>query len=125
MNYLLFLSAILAIALGIIHSILGERLIFKQLRNAQKSDRYPEKLAIRQLQALWSTWHLVTLFGWAVAGILICFASPISPTAQLDGARLMITVLFSVSTLVWIIGTRGKHPAWIIFLTLALLTYLA
>ncbi|CAN5486219.1 hypothetical protein BH10BDE1_BH10BDE1_25090 [soil metagenome] len=121
-----FVAIALIAFLGIAHSALGEVLIFRHLRkNGQWIDLGISGLKIRQIRALWSTWHLITLFGWSLGGVLLVNTAPmISTDAEIK--RIVVDVLattFSVSTVFWLIGTKGKHPAWIVFLAISILLW--
>lgn len=70
-SFALQLSAGLLVLLGLVHSLLGERLIFRQLRDrGLVLTRSQPQLRERQLRITWASWHLVTLFGWALAALL-------------------------------------------------------
>lgn len=118
MNTYYLCAAILAFLLGLAHSLLGELLIFRtlRLRNAQL-----KWLSPRHLAALWSTWHLVTVLGWTLAAALLWMAFPPHRIATLG---LILSVFLAACALFWLAGTKGKHPAWIVFLLMAGLTVL-
>lgn len=115
MNTYLLISGCLALVLGGIHSILGEFLIFRHLKESYIfSDDESSKLKKRYLNTLWSTWHLVTIFGWGFGAILIVLSFSEFPERALNDILLVVSVTFLVSAVYWLFGTKGKHPAWII-----------
>ena len=120
MNNYLLIAAILAFLLGCVHSILGEILIFRYLHKAIIVEG-KQFLQVRQVRALWSTWHLLTLFGWGLAIVLFC----LSQATPLNESHIGESMAwqFSLSAIHWVYGTRGKHPAWIVFLIIAGLTW--
>lgn len=82
MQTLLSIAAGLAVLTGIVHSALGELLIFRHLRNGTlvpTQDAPP--LRSRNVRIIWATWHLASVFGWAFAAILARLA--MDPQAQL------------------------------------------
>ncbi len=126
MNLYFLIAGCLAIALGIIHSILGEILIFRHLRKSDIfSDKGMSKLKIRHYKTMWSTWHLVTLFGWGIGAILIVQSWQGPANITLSNISTVINILFLISTIYWLVATKGKHPAWIILGTISFLVWLA
>lgn len=122
MNVYLLTSGCLAIVLGIIHSILGEFLIFRHLRESELfSDDGNTKLKKRYLNTLWSTWHLVTLFGWGFGAILILLSFSELAEKSLKDLLLVVGITFFVSSIYWLFGTKGKHPAWVVLAIIALM----
>jgi drug/metabolite transporter (DMT)-like permease len=124
MNTLYLLAGILAAVTGLVHSVLGEYLIFRHLRNGNlvpSMDAPP--LRERNIRIIWATWHLASVFGWAFAGILLKLAmEPTSPTALVLEAIVFANLGGAILVLV---GTRGRHPGWIALLIVALLTWMA
>ena len=123
-----FLSAaILAVVIGLVHSILGERLIFNRLRDG--SQLVPTKgkplLRERHIRILWATWHIVTIFGWGIAAMLFSFAWPASQTTPEVIVTYAIGASMLASSLLVLYATKGKHPGWIGLLIVALLCWLA
>ncbi|WP_395376352.1 hypothetical protein [Marinicella sp. W31] len=126
MNEWFFIAGCLALVLGIVHSILGEKLIFRSLGKqrlvSSEDDRVLRKKHIR---TLWSSWHLLTLFGWSFAAIMLMMAWVADTTLWPLYMRWILMSTFLISTVFWIFGTRGRHPAWIIFLLITVLIGLA
>lgn len=113
MQTTLVIAALLAFVTGIVHSVLGERLIFRHLRRGgwvPGQDAPP--LRARNIRIIWATWHLATLFGWAFATVLLMLAwSPdVSPSALILGATV---AAYAGGSLLVLVGTRGRHPGWI------------
>lgn len=125
MQTFLLVAATLAFLTGVAHSVLGEILIFRYLRNGTLvpgQDAPP--LRSRHIRIIWATWHLATLFGWAFAGVLFELAlSPhSSPLALLTDATV---AAYGGGSLLVLIGTRGRHPGWIALATVAILVWAA
>ncbi len=125
MNIYFLIAGILCVLLGVVHSILGEYLIFHPKR--EKGKLVPTKtnpgLRERHLRIIWATWHLASFFGWCIGAFLVKIA--MAPTT-LDTAftNFMISAaaitMFASSGLV-LLGTKGKHPGWIVLLVIAIL----
>lgn len=115
MNPLLLIAAALLVLIGLIHSILGERLL---LRRLLRPDRQPplfggNLLATRTLRF---AWHVTTLAWWGFAALLVLLARGQPTVAELAGG---IGATFGVTGLVALIASRGRHLSWIVFLAVA------
>jgi hypothetical protein len=123
MNLTLMAAAVLSVVIALIHSVLGERRIFRRLRRATASTVIP--LSGFHIGILWASWHLVTVFGLALAACLACLALP-------DGVKALPVVLHWATALgmacgavLIAVGTRFKHPAWLGLLVVAGLVLVA
>jgi len=126
MNIYIFLAGVLCLILGIAHSILGELFIFKHKR--KKGNLVPSKsstdLKERHLRIIWATWHLATFFGCCFGAILvkISFAAKLEPS--LFTLKAISYTMFFAAVLV-LIGTKGKHPGWLVLLIVVVLLQIA
>ena len=115
MNLYLLIAGILCFPLGIAHSILGEYLIFKHKRI--KGNIVPskggEELKERHLRILWATWHLASIFGWCIGAILIKIAV-MQNLEIVDFILNSIIYTMFLSSVLVLVGTKGKHPGWIV-----------
>ncbi|WP_347922783.1 hypothetical protein [Pontimicrobium sp. SW4] len=126
MNLYLLIAAILCFVLGLVHSFLGEYLIFKKKR--KKGTLVPSKESIelkeRHLRILWATWHLASFFGWCIGAILI----KIAVLESLQNKELVDFIIQSIvftmifSSALVLVGTKGKHPGWVVLLLIGILT---
>lgn len=124
MQILTIAAGVLALITGMVHSVLGEMLIFRQLR---KGGLVPAlgapPLRERNIRILWATWHLASVSGWAMAVLLIRVGlSPADDPLQPLVLSAIIIANAGGSLLV-LIGTRGRHPGWIALLLVAALTW--
>jgi len=118
------LTASLAIVTGLVHSVLGERLIFRHLReNAIVPSLAAPPLQVRHVRILWATWHLASVFNWACAAILLCAVGSATAPAPIVVDAIGVAYL-GCAALVFV-GTRGRHPGWIALLLVAVLTWFA
>ena len=110
---LLSAAAIVLACVGVGHSILGESMIFRHVRRAGvlPTDAAPP-LRGRHIRILWASWHIASVFGWALAAILWRLAS--APGQPIDGfaVRALVIAAFASTALV-LVATRGRHPGWI------------
>lgn len=125
MNLLLAAAAGLAIATGVAHSVLGERLIFRRLRQASlvPSARAPP-LQERHIRILWASWHFVSVLGWAMAALLWRLAAGTDSGLP---AHVLLNVIawgFFAGSLLVLVATRGRHPGWIALAAVAVSAWL-
>lgn len=125
MNTYFVVAGCLAFVVGLVHSVLGEILIFRQMR---KSGFVPTEgspiLRERHVRILWSSWHLVTVFGWAFGAILLRLSFPSSQ--YIVQAFVEDAIMFSMLTasLIVFVGTKGKHPGWLGLLGVAVFLWI-
>lgn len=106
----LAVAALLIVLLALAHSILGERFILRRLfrrENLPKlfgSDDFTKR-------TLRFAWHLTTVVWWGVALLLFTLG-----TGSIRGSFLVLSGTAFVSALVALIGSRGRHPAWLVLL---------
>lgn len=125
MQTMLVVAAVLALATGLVHSVLGEVLIFRHLRSGGfVPSKGAPPLSERNIRIIWATWHLATVFGWAFAGVLLWLA--VAPHNDSPGALIVSAAVFAylAGSLLVLIGTKGRHPGWIALLVVAALTWL-
>lgn len=115
-NFMLTSAGILCFLLGTIHSILGERMIFQPLRKEE------DNAIIRKSRGiLWATWHLVTLFGGCLGLYLLDLGGVNIPGAF----TVYIAFTMFLGALLVFIGTKSKHPGWMVLLLIAVLVLVA
>ena len=121
MPTLLYLAAALTITIGIAHSYLGERFILIPLFRRQDLPKVlgSSDFTIRTLRF---AWHVTTIAWWGFATLLIGLAHP-PLTSQFVG--LVIAATFFIHFVIAILGSRGRHLSWIVFLLIAVFAFLA
>ncbi len=125
MNIYFLTAGILCFILGLVHSFLGEYLIFRSKRSKGKlvPTIVDKELKERHLRILWATWHLASFFGWCIGLFLIKLALYQNKldTEFIDCVILSITCTMFGSSFLVLIGTKAKHPGWIVLLIIAIL----
>lgn len=123
MNWYFVSAGVLAFAIGLVHSVLGELLIFRRMRvsgfiptNGGPVLREPN------VRILWASWHVVTVLGWCLAGLLIWLAYPASGAAAQRPVALGVSASMLASSVLVLVGTKGRHPGWLGLLGVAILT---
>lgn len=118
-------AAILAIVVALVHSILGEVMIFRRLRKPGRviPTDGGDRLLGSNVRILWASWHVLTVFGLGLAAMLLSLASS-SRTAEHDFIAQAIAVSMLGGSLLVLVGTRGRHPGWVGLLGVAGLVWL-
>lgn len=122
MNWYFQTAAILMTVIGLVHSVLGERLIFRRMRaGGVIPTEGGNILREPHVRILWATWHLATVLGIGIAALLFWLALPFSA----QPGRSPVAVAAIVSTLassgLVLVATKGRHPGWVGLLGVALL----
>ena len=122
MNVYLGIAAFLIVALGLVHSVLGEWLLLGPLFT--RGD-VPKLIGSRRFakRTLRFAWHLTTVLMWGTAAILIAAADPAADQTLRWIARLL-AVVYLVCAVVAGVGSRGRHFSWLVFLISAVLVWL-
>lgn len=122
MNFYLVAAAVLVVGIGIAHSWLGERYILMRLFRRQNiphllgSDDFTKR-------TLRFAWHITTVAWFGAAAFLLILASyPIDDSARM--LSRVIAATFLVSSIVALVGSRGRHFSWVIFLLIAGLVWM-
>ena len=125
MNLWLILSAITTVVVAVAHSVLGELLIFRKLRNGGIVPTKGQG-AIRSshIRIIWATWHIVSIFGLGLSAILIYIA--LLPLTNIVPFVLgALAIVMGASSLLVLYATKGRHPGWIGMLIISAATVLA
>ena len=115
-------AGVLAFAIGLVHSVLGERLIFRRMRaKGLIPTNGGEVLREPHVRILWASWHVVTVLAWCVGVALLWLAHPSNAQlAQSAVSKAIVGALLSSSVLV-LVGTKGRHIGWVGLLAAAIL----
>lgn len=83
MQTALMAAAVLAFLVGALHSTLGEVLIFRRMRQGTLVPTHGRPvLHERHVRILWASWHVLTLFGWAMAAMLLHLSAAGAPSPR-------------------------------------------
>ncbi len=122
MNGVLLVAGLLSALIGIAHSVLGEKLVLGPL--FERGD-VPKLLGSTSFarHTLRFTWHLTTVLLLGIGAVVVVFSlSP--PDPQSACIIQVLTATFAVCSLLSLIGARGKHFSWWVFLIIAVLLWL-
>ena len=118
-------ASLLAILTGVVHSLLGERLIFRHVRSGSVVPSLPAPpLQPRHIRILWATWHLASVLAWVFAGLLWQVARHPS---VIPGHAVLAAAAggFAASSLLVLVATRGRHPGWVALGAVGILSWVA
>lgn len=119
-NISLISAAAMTIAIGGVHSWLGERRLIGPLLAVGRRQGLLEHSAFAR-QVLRFAWHLTTLAWWGFGALLIY----LSLATLDDESRWILGIVattFFVTGIAILISSRGRHLAWPAFLLIAGLT---
>lgn len=126
MQLTLILAAMIAVLVGVVHSVLGEKLMFSRLRQQHwVPGKSAGPLHESHIRIIWASWHALSVFGFVLAAILLRLAWPVQ-AVQLSAFILHAVFAGMVAAaLLVLVGTRGRHPGWIGLLAVGLLIWFA
>ncbi len=112
MSFALYVAAVLAVAVGAAHSILGERYILSRLF---RRDDLPKLFGGTEFttRTLRFAWHITTIAWWGFAAILVQLAQR---SVSLRNIALVVGTTFGVTAVITLAASRGRHLAWVVFL---------
>ena len=121
MGALYLLAAVLALALGIAHSFLGEKYILIRLFRREDLPKLfgGTEFTTRTLRF---AWHLTSIAWWAAAALFFLLARGSISSASVAG---VLAAMFLVSGVVALIASRGRHLAWPVFLVIGFIALYA
>ncbi|MDN3544892.1 hypothetical protein QWZ02_10605 [Kinneretia asaccharophila] len=114
MNRCFLAAAVLLLIIGLVHSLLGERLIFRRMRaGGFIPTQGGPVLRQAHVRILWASWHIVTVLGWGLAAMLFWLAdASAAPLAASPLVQALALALLLSAALV-LVGTCGRHPGWL------------
>lgn len=125
MNPYFVAAAILAVVVGLVHSVLGEIMIFRGMRqDGLVPTNGGTVLRESNVRILWASWHLVTVLGFCIAAILIWLAMPISQAPSSISLQHSIIAAMTLGSALVAVGTNARHPGWVGLLGVAILVWI-
>lgn len=114
-----YIAAILLVVVGVAHSYLGERYILIRLF---RRDNLPKLFGGTEFtrNTLRFAWHLTTLAWFGFASILLCLATD---TSNASAIATIVGITFCSHGLVALLGSKGRHLAWPVFIAIGLATF--
>ncbi|MFT5503150.1 MAG: hypothetical protein ACI845_000323 [Gammaproteobacteria bacterium] len=121
MDILLYIAAFLAVGMGLVHSLLGEKYIITPLL---RQDNLPVLFGSTDftIRTIRFAWHITTLAWWGLASILILMAHP---PLETETVGMVVGITFLAHFLTALIGSKGKHMSWLAFLIIGIIALYA
>lgn len=117
MDFVLYVAALLIVALGIAHSWLGERYILMRLfKRAEMPPLFGSAEFTRR--TLRFAWH-VTSIAWLGFAVILISLTRDTPSIRVLG--WIIGATFLVHSLIALTASRGRHFSWPVFLAIGVL----
>lgn len=112
MTMLLYIAAFCAFAIGVVHSVLGEKYILTRLFHRED---LPEILGSADftIRTLRFAWHLTTIAWWGFAAIIFILAQD---STSFQNLSAVLAVTFLTTGAITLVVSRGRHFAWPVFL---------
>lgn len=127
MQYWLIAAGAISVLTGLVHSIMGEMLIFRSLRAEGIVPKIaPPPLRAPHVRIPWATWHLASIFGFAFAAVLFRIGVNLdSGSPDQAGVLTAISASTFLAALLVLFATNGRHPGWAALLMIAIFTAIA
>lgn len=117
---MLLAAAVLTAFLAAGHSYLGERYVLIRLF---RRDDLPKLFGGTDFtkRTLRFAWHLTSVAWLSLGAILVKLNSHVPSRAELGA---LLTGTFAISAAIALVGSKGRHLSWVVFIAIALLTWL-
>jgi ABC-type transport system involved in cytochrome c biogenesis permease component len=120
MNPQLAIAGVLAALLAVTHSWLGERWIIQPVLAIENMPPlFGSRRGMKKI--LRFAWHLTSVFVMGMAAVLLHYSQAAKDVAVLT----ILAGTYFISAIMTVVVSRGRHYAWIVFLTIGLLTWFA
>ena len=118
----LIIGATLAVLIGAAHSYLGEQYILVRLfRRSDLPQLFGSDTFTKQ--TLRFAWHLTTIAWIGLASVLL-IGVVVPSSEQLSAILKAISITFFISSIVTLVTSKGRHFAWIVFLSISFLVWI-
>ena len=123
LNTYLVIAGFLTILLSIAHTIIGEILILIPLQKAEGLPAVRGSVSTTK-RTLRFTWHITSVLGIGIAFLLFHYAKFAELTPDHRYVLSIMSLTFFVSFVVSLVGSKARHPSWIVFLIVSILIWL-
>ena len=121
-NFWLLGAGLLAILIGLAHSVLGEWLLLGPLFARGELTKLVGSRTFAR-RTLRFAWHVTTVLLVGIGGVVLYLAFSTVQT-QTSSILRSLAIIFAVCSALSLIGARGKHFSWWVFLVIAALLWI-
>ena len=113
---MLYAAAVILVLLGLVHSVLGERMLVSRLL---KRDNLPKMLGsdVFTKHTIRYCWHLTSLLAFGMAWMLV----QISEGDPVQALVRTVAITLLLGTVLAVVLTRARHLSWVFFLMAAII----
>ena len=122
MNLSLFAAGVLSALIGVAHSVLGEKLVLGPLFRRSELPKLLGSTTFAR-RTLRFAWHLTTVLLIAIGATAAALSFTVLDLQAVWVLRIFAAT-FAASSLLSLIGARGKHFSWWVFLLIAVLLWI-
>ena len=113
-----YTAAALLAAIGLVHSVLGERYVIKRLAGTEGLPRLVLGGKELMVPVLRFAWHLTTIAWFGMAAILVLMARE---SLSIASAAHAVAATFLLSAVIAGVASSGRHYSWIVFLAVGVM----
>ena len=123
MNFYVLTAGTLAATVAFLHSYLGERYILIRLfRRPDLPTLFGDDVFTKR--TLRFGWHLTSIAWLGFAVLLFVVAGDSTPDVTVHRTLAVVQLTFLLSAVVAFLASRGRHLSWVLFLGIAVATWL-
>jgi hypothetical protein len=116
---MLILAAALLFSAGLMHSVVGGKRLINPIIEWVDLPIILGSIENTRL-TLWVGWHLLSVFWWGQAVVLVVIE--VAPSMAVSAMLLSLSACSALAGVLALILSRAKHKSWIMFLPLAFIT---
>lgn len=115
---MLYVAALLTFAVGLAHSVLGEKYILMRLFRRPDLPKLFGDTAFTA-RTLRFAWHLTTVAWWGFGAMLVLASRGLLSSVN---TLLVLAATMAVTAAIILVASRGRHLAWPVFLAIAIVS---
>jgi hypothetical protein len=126
MNVFLFIAAVVLFCIGLMHTALAEwagerRLVRRITRLTLFESNDAKDLLARRIVRL--AWHLTSLV-WCGCAVVLAYVAFVEASGPIIAVVRILSVVFLLHSALSLAIARGRHPSWLGFLIVSVLSFL-
>ncbi len=126
MNLFLLFAAAVLFCIGILHTVVaewkGDRRLVSRITRLTLFDSDDDKDALAK-RIVRLAWHATSLV-WCGCAVVLAYLAFVEASGPVIAVVRILSVLFLLHSVLSLAIARGKHPSWLGFLVVAVLSFL-